>query len=88
MGLIFKRKKKRKRKNYTHERSNCVVGCDEPPIVCAKLVMGPLFGRGFPRTPLPIGTPPPPKGQVAPPPLLAISNLNISTSWTSSNEGI
>jgi hypothetical protein len=57
----------------THDRSNGVAGCDEPPIVWAKLVIEPLFGRGFPRTPLPIGTPPaPPNAHIAP--LLAKSN--------------
>jgi hypothetical protein len=34
-------------------------------MVCAKLDIGPLFGRGFPSPALPIGTPPP-NAQVAP----------------------
>jgi hypothetical protein len=34
-------------------------------MVCAKLDIGPLFGRGFPRPALPIGTPPP-NAHVAP----------------------
>ena len=51
----------------THDRSNGVAGCDEPPIVWAKLVIEPLFWRGFPRTPLPIGAPPaPPNAHIAP----------------------
>jgi hypothetical protein len=55
--------------------SNGVEGCEEPPIVCAKLLIAALFGRGFPRTPLPMGTPePPPNAHIAP--LLAKSNTN------------
>jgi hypothetical protein len=49
----------------THDKSSGVAGCeDPPPIVCAKLVIGPLFGRGLPRPAPPIGTPP--KAHVAP----------------------
>lgn len=49
----------------THDRSSGVAGWEEPPMVCAKLDIGPLFGRGFPRPALPIGTPPP-NAHVAP----------------------
>jgi hypothetical protein len=38
-------------------------------MVCAKLDIGPLFGRGFPRPAFPIGTPPP-NAQVAPLPAI------------------
>jgi len=54
-----------KNRQQTHFMSRGVAGCDEPPTVCAKLVMGPLFGRGFPKPVLPIGTPPP-NAQLAP----------------------
>lgn len=43
----------------THERSRGVCGCEDPPIVCAKLVIGPLFARRFSSPALPIGIPPP-----------------------------
>jgi hypothetical protein len=62
----------------THDRSKGVVGCEEPPRDWAKLAIGPLFGRGFPRPALPIGTPPP-KAQVAPFPAI-ISHTLISYS--------
>jgi hypothetical protein len=63
----------------THDISNGVAGWEEPPIVCAKLLIEPLFGRGFPRTPLLIGTPePPPNAHIAP--LLAKDHIIISTS--------
>ena len=61
----------------THDRSKGVAGCEEPPIVCAKLVIGPALGRGFPSPALPIGNPPP-KAHVGP--LLATStDTAIST---------
>jgi hypothetical protein len=55
----------RSKPGCTHDRSRGVAGCEEPPMVCAKLDIGALFGRGFPRPALPIGTPPP-NAQVAP----------------------
>jgi hypothetical protein len=62
----------------THFISKGVAGCEEPPTVWAKLVMGPLLGRGLPKPVLPIGTPPP-KAQV--PPLLArIAGAPVSIS--------
>jgi hypothetical protein len=44
-------------KSITYERSNGVPGCD-PPIVCAKLVIGILLDRAAGRPELPIGPPP------------------------------
>lgn len=42
----------------THERSKGVAGCEDPPIVWAKLASDPLFTRGFPSPALPIGIAP------------------------------
>jgi len=51
---------------------------EEAPMVCAKLVMGPLFGRDAAIPAFPIGTPPP-NAQVAP--LLAVVNVSASNSF-------
>lgn len=72
--------KQRCPEQLTHERSKGVACWVDWPIVCAKLVAGPLIGRGFARPALPIGMPPP-KPQVVP--LLARFAYTISI-WSPS----
>lgn len=82
MELLVEEEAQFSRESGTYDRSNGAAGCEEPPMVCAKLVMEPLLGRGFPRTPLPMGTPdPPPNAHMGP--LVAKHHRTISISGTS-----